>query len=200
MGLLADVQNNGTLSLTTKKVMVAAISTIGWLKWDNMMTPDFTKWQVGSPELGGGTGLNCWTAVIYWAFQGGGVSQQALLEYHNRLTPLAGNMTAMNPVFEKLLRYDHSVAVGDGWPAVGSVLFFSVPDRPLSHVTLSLGDGKSISCWQIRSHPVGMKKPEYSAGFTHVIDNADLRQVCGGPQCTLRATTRPFWEIPMTPY
>jgi hypothetical protein len=197
-----------------KKTCTAALLCVGTLPWANEMAPDHTKWAVGSPNHGGNGGLNCWTAVLFWAFQGEAVSAEWVHKYFTKAqaaadeaqrrapqSPGAGSV-AMSGVHEKRLKFRHSAAVESrnfGTILPGRIVFFAVPGRNMSHVALSLGNGDVASCWQVRAHRRAFDYPLMIQGFTHVVSIAVLKEICGGDNCTVHAPDQPFWSYIKNP-
>jgi hypothetical protein len=192
---LRRIAANGDLDATTKAVITASLMSVGTLEWGKQDSPSM-EWD--APRAKPPQGVNCWTAVIYWAYMGGAIDAGNLSTYCGDISQAFkdGGNPAKDPVFEKHLRYRWARADLVEHVEPGSTIFFSVPGRPLSHVVLALGGEDVVSCWQVRSHPAALTHPEISAGTTHIIDIPTLKDICGGAHCTVKATPGGYWKSP----
>lgn len=131
--------------MSVEKVIYAAKATVGTLGYDLNANPSFNEWEVGKYPA---TYFNCWTSLLFWAFQGGEVSKGFLLRYGQTIKLLIQqnqSLQAQN-LMDEVMAVGSAVPLTDHViPVAGSAIFFQTNGKPMAHVVLSDGLGKVIS-------------------------------------------------------
>ncbi len=131
--------------MSVKKVINAARACIGNLEYDIDYHPDFSTWEIGNI---GSYKFNCWTSLLFWAFQGGEIDKTYLLKYQklsrimNEMEKQGKGETFMAGIFDSMQAVNLMEHVT---PVAGSAIIFQKTGSPMAHVALSDGNGNVIS-------------------------------------------------------
>jgi hypothetical protein len=210
----------GGLDSKTKGFLLAALACcVGSYSHGKCYIPEFNNWERGKSKTyhpGNETGLNCWTAVLWWAFQGGALSHEELVGYMNELRAVKakdpGELNQkQSEIMYSFMRANQVVDItASDQPPAGVTVFFgdSGWHRPLNHVVASLGEGYCVSC---QSLSVGVKvaivnkiaevNPTMSYEELTVkrrVHISTIKLIAAGGDDTprIRKTPQPFWELP----
>lgn len=217
-GKFASSIGGSTLDAKTKGFLLAALSSVGNASHGKVYNnAEFHNWEQGNAEMfipGHEKGLNCWTAVLFWAFQGGGISKEDMTRYALELKACAnddpGKMNgAQNSIMYSMLRANQVIDINeDDHPPAGVIVFFgdTTWKRPMNHVVASLGGGYVVSCASLF---MGVKPrvvdqtaalnptipyKDLTAGLNHI---STIKLIADSdPAPRIRVTTKPFWELP----
>jgi hypothetical protein len=147
--------------MSVEKVIYAAKATVGTLGYNLNANPDFKEWEVGKFPA---TKFNCWTSLLFWAFQGGEVGKGFLLRYGKTIELLCTqneSLQAQN-LMDEVMGVGSAITLGQQViPVAGSAIFFQTAGKPMAHVVLSDGMGKVIS-----NDP--FVSPDTKLGFNHI--------------------------------
>ena len=225
MSIRDDIHNNASLSKETKCVIVAALSCVGAHSHGKSYMPETNNWKEGSGKVFSGAerGLNCWTAVLFWAFQGGALGKEELNSYVAELRSKQNDnpgtqMQAENEVMYSFLRanptYLNTINETDK-PAPGLTIFFGDPawQRPMNHVVLSLGGGLCVSQ---QSLSIGVKMAAVDKilplnpgidftslvgkGLTHISSIEIIANSNDDKAAKICVSKKVFWEQPRLPW
>jgi hypothetical protein len=180
------------------------------------------RYQAGSKTFcGAEKGLNCWTALIFWAFQGGAIEQDTLQGYLSELRSMSNTdpgtqMQGENEIMYSFMRANYAVEIKEtDTPPPGVTIFFGDPgwDRPLNHVVASLGGGYCVSQqslfigvkWSavekiIELNPTINKDDLVPKGLTHISTIGIIANANEDKATFIRVTPKPFWELPRLPW
>lgn len=204
--------------ITDKKVIgtvTAALKTVGKEKHGKGYAPSgvgFQHWGKRSGDRCCNEGLNCWTALIWWAFTGGAIDQSTINQYSSELKAVASDMEAENHIMYSFLRANQTVDIAkDDKPPIGRTIFFGDPawKRPTNHVVLSIGGGYVVSqaslfmgvqmsaVNKIAALNPTIKFEDLVGGLTHISRIDYIAEGAGGGD-RIKMTTSPFWELPRT--
>jgi hypothetical protein len=202
--------------ITDKKVIntvAAALATVGKEKHGKGYAPSGVEFQHWTKRAGNRCcqeGLNCWTALIWWAFTGGAIDQSTINEYASELRAVAADMEAENHIMYSFLRANQTIDIAStDKPAPGRTIFFGDPGwkRPTNHVVLSIGGGYVVSqaslfmgvkpsaINKIAALNPGIPFNDLVGGLTHISRIDYIDEGAGGGD-RIRMTTKPFWELP----
>ncbi len=218
----AEILADKTLDIKTKSFLIAALMCVGQQSHGKSYMPDFNNWEVGSANVHSGAekGLNCWTAVIYWAYQGGAISKATLTQYLTELRSKSNDdpgtqMQAENVAMYSFMRANQAVKIAKAdKPPPGVTIFFgdSTWKRPLNHVVASLGGGYCVSQQSlfigvkmsavdevIKLNPTINTDDLLRKGLTH-ISSIKIIAESNEEQPEIRVTPKPFWELPRIPW
>jgi hypothetical protein len=212
----------GLLDERTKGFLLAGLASVGVYSHGKVYSSaEFHNWKQGSGDIcipANEKGLNCWTAVLFWAFQGGGLSAEDMTRYQHELRQCvvddtSATVNAQNPVMYSMLRANQVVDINeDSEPPAGVTIFFGDTPwkRPMNHVVASLGGGYVVSCASLFMavkprvvEATALLNPSipYDAltkGLNHI---STIKLIADSdPTPRIRATTRPFWELPRIPW
>lgn len=219
----ASVLSNNALDAKTKGFIIAALMCVGNQSHGKEYIPEFQHWKVGSAKTfgKGGMGLNCWTALIFWAFQGGALEMDTLIGYMSKLRLQANDdpgtqMQAENEIMYSFLRANQAVKIKESdEPPPGVTIFFGDPgwSRPLNHVVVSLGKGYCVSQQSlfigvkgsavneiIKLNPTLNPDDLVSKALTHVSTIKIIANSNEDKDVSIRVTPKPFWELPVIPW
>lgn len=191
-----------------KSTVDAALQCVGYQDYGKYDIDTYTEWRKGT--LKPPKPLNCWASVVFWAWQGNGVNtgwckryidayQAQVIEYMQKSSVvtlekqdvvrayLLGQLTSERLAL--VTSPDANVTA-----PIGRTIFF--PGRhtgPLAHVALTLGGNLCVSNWRL---PNATGNEHLRAGYTHIETIAKLANYVD-PQCEIRITPKPFWELRM---
>jgi hypothetical protein len=214
---LLNLRKPGT-DPTVKAVCEAALSCVGKYSHGKGYAPSgvqYHNWSTTSSSTSSLEGLNCWTGLLFWAFQGGAIGHDWIVGYETAPRQVAGQMAKENYVMNSFLCANHVVDIAaTDTPPPGVTVFFGDTgwDRPLNHVALSLGGGLLVSQ---QSLIVGVKgsiadricamNPNLDKTrllmerLTHV-SSIELIGLCNEDTPRIRCTTFPFWQLARKPW
>lgn len=214
---LATLRGPG-IDPTVRSVCEAALSCVGKYSHAKGYAPVAVQYHNWSPTSGSThstEGLNCWTALLFWAFKGGAIGHDWIVTYEAALQQVAGQMAKENNVMNGFLCANQVVDIqATDTPPPGVTVFFGDTnwDRPLNHVALSLGGGLLVSQ---QSLIVGVKgsiadqicamNPNLDKNrllmerLTH-ISSIQLIAMCNEDVPRIRCTAVPFWQLARTPW
>ena len=174
--------------ITDKKVIntvAAALATVGKEKHGKGYAPSGVEFQHWTKRAGNRCcqeGLNCWTALIWWAFTGGAIDQSTINEYASELRAVAADMEAENHIMYSFLRANQTIDIAStDKPAPGRTIVFGDPGwkRPTNHVVLSIGGGYVVSPQSARGTPQQMNEPFDIILNLHLTEKATILSETG---------------------
>jgi hypothetical protein len=198
----------------TKGFVLAALACVGQYSHGKGYAPagvNYHAWSEKSNSTCSVEGLNCWTALLFWAFKGGAIDSGWIVEYQQALQKVAGDMEAENKIMNSYLRANHAVEIAeDDQPPAGMTVFFGDTNwrRPLNHVVCSLGRGYVVSQQSLmvgvkatiadqiaKLNPTLAPDELFSKRLTH-ISTIKLIATAGDDKPKIKALKKPFWELP----
>ncbi|OZG72241.1 hypothetical protein BTA51_15980 [Hahella sp. CCB-MM4] len=198
--------NSSGADSTVKAVCNAALATVGMLQWTKTDIPEFHNWKQRSADVKSTTGgINCWTACLFWAFQGGAINHSWLLKYKTAIESYGVTKDYRQKVTPKFMGYEKAVPVGTGNVAPpGSAIFFGGGElSPMNHVVLSIGDGYCVSTGQAMYKPdlldklvklnSGLGIEDLYKGKTHIATIEIIREGTNFPPKVMK-TPGAFWS------
>jgi hypothetical protein len=153
------------------------------------------EWRRGG---GAPNGFNCFSAVVWWAFQGGAISRRWLRTYWAH--PLTHERCA------ELLKVDQAAAASAASVPPGLTTIFQQSGNVLGHTVLSIGAGRCVSHNSVSPGAMPKEQREEAnqdegsvwykmvAGIPHEITLVDLKKIYAPPGYDLKAVPQPFWE------
>ncbi len=165
--------------------------------WSNTAPSKYARWQVGVVPV---EAFNCYTALVYWAFQGGAVGHRFLLQWKAAsmsFTPPPVNAAAA-------ILKPNGGTIGDNDLAdveAGCTVVFVRVGNPLGHTVMALGDGMCAS-----QNEVGLNFDDQSATpgewvkarakQKHIVPLLEYRQHIykATDGYSIYASDTPFWE------
>jgi hypothetical protein len=121
----------------------------------------FLDWEVGAYSDGNEPQMNCYTAVVYWAFHGGAISYKWLHKYSLASKTLGENdpgkaQQAMAGLLKAGRRIEAKANSSGKYDIpVGSTIIYETIYNPLGHTVMSDGKGNCISHNSVRELPGG---------------------------------------------
>ena len=219
---LSSVMGSKTLDVKTKGFLAAALNCVGNFSHGKCYIPEFNNWEQGNPDAyltPHEKGLNCWTSVLFWAFQGGALPRDQLVGYLSELRAVKSDDPGelnqqQNVIMYSFMRANQATDITeDDQPDPGLLVYFgdTLWKRPLNHVVASLGGGYCVSSQSLFVGVKGSVVTEIAklnptipqmALFNGLIHISTIKLIANGGDDAprIRVSPAPFWELPRLPW
>ncbi|MBN8630329.1 MAG: hypothetical protein J0L76_05695 [Rhodobacterales bacterium] len=158
--------------------------------------------------------FNCYSAIVFWAFQAGAISRRYLYRYYEGKDGNAFFPTYSLPGWADVLSFAGGSALPNvdpynGGPIplpVGMTVYFETPAKVFGHVGLSLGGGRIISQNSVLAPPslIAQLPPadrtewdKMSRAVTHIVNIRDMVRIYfngANGYARLKVSNAPFWN------
>jgi hypothetical protein len=207
------LQGNAQYRGKVKSVINSALKRVGRQRYGKNGEESYGGWSWNAID-NGQRYMNCWTSVLFWAWHGGAIKTSWMQRYNDLYvaqigsigSKKKGNMAVVTLAEQDTVRcyllgqlqaVQAGIVKANG-PEIQSepgrtVFFKSRHTGPLAHVALTIGGNLCVSNWQLAACKEQDNKLLHD-GYVHIETITRLAQYVD-PECEVKVTPRPFWEL-----